>query len=99
LNFSKTIIILSFQSFVKQDDFVARQLSPSYFAGATLDIAPKLIGCILDVNGVSGRIVEVEAYTDDPASHGFRRTARSSIVTRDIWICLCIFHLWCKLLC
>ena len=57
-----------------------RPLTPNFFARPTLEVAPHLIGCILEANGVSGRIVEVEAYTDDPASHGHRKTNRSSIM-------------------
>jgi DNA-3-methyladenine glycosylase len=43
------------------------------------DVAPDLVGCTLLVDGVGGRIVEVEAYDhEDPASHGYRgRTARN----------------------
>ena len=43
-------------------------------------VAPKLIGVQLYVDGVGGRIVEVEAYDhEDPAAHGFRGpTARNA---------------------
>ena len=44
-----------------------------FFARSVHDVAPELIGATLMVNGVGGRIVEVEAYDrEDPASHGFR---------------------------
>jgi DNA-3-methyladenine glycosylase len=52
----------------------------SFFSNSTLEVAPKLIGNVLEVGRCRGRIVEVEAYTDDPASHGFRRTERSAIM-------------------
>jgi DNA-3-methyladenine glycosylase len=46
-----------------------------------LEVAPELIGAELYVDGVGGRIVEVEAYHhEDPASHGYlnRKTARNA---------------------
>lgn len=45
------------------------------------DVAPALIGAELYVDGVGGRIVEVEAYDhEDPAAHGYgnRRTERNA---------------------
>jgi DNA-3-methyladenine glycosylase len=45
------------------------------------EVAPELIGAELYLDGVGGRIVEVEAYDhEDPAAHGFgnRRTVRNA---------------------
>jgi DNA-3-methyladenine glycosylase len=51
----------------------------SFFARSVHEVAPDLIGVTLLVDGVGGRIVEVEAYDqEDPASHGYRgRTPRN----------------------
>ena len=55
-------------------------LSRAFFARNVHMVAPELIGATLLVNGVGGRIVEVEAYDhEDPASHGFAgRTTRNA---------------------
>jgi DNA-3-methyladenine glycosylase len=55
-------------------------LKPDFFARSVHEVAPDLIGAMLLVDGVGGRIVEVEAYDrQDPASHGYRgRTARNA---------------------
>ncbi|MEX0815914.1 MAG: DNA-3-methyladenine glycosylase [Gaiellales bacterium] len=54
-------------------------LEREFFARSVHDVAPDLVGCALLVDGVGGKIVEVEAYDhEDPASHGYRGlTARN----------------------
>ncbi len=61
-----------------------RLVSAKFFEKPTIEVAPGLIGKILEAGGVSGRIVEAEAYTTDPASHAFRRTERSALMF-DTW--------------
>ncbi len=55
-------------------------LKRDFFARSVHEVAPDLIGATLLINGVGGRIVELEAYDqEDPASHGHRgRTARNA---------------------
>jgi DNA-3-methyladenine glycosylase len=49
-----------------------RQLHPDDFAGPSEKVARALIGAVLLVGGVGGRIVETEAYDrTDPASHSY----------------------------
>jgi len=56
------------------------QLARDFFARSVHEVAPDLVGATLLVDGVGGRIVEVEAYDqEDPASHGFAGlTARNA---------------------
>lgn len=50
----------------------AALLRRAFFARSVHDVAPDLLGAELLVDGVGGRIVEVEAYDhEDPAAHGF----------------------------
>jgi DNA-3-methyladenine glycosylase len=51
-----------------------------FFARSVHEVAPDLVGAKLLVDGVGGRIVEVEAYDhEDPAAHGYRgRTERNA---------------------
>jgi DNA-3-methyladenine glycosylase len=61
-------------------------LPRSFFARPTLTVARALLGCTLHHRLGDqvrcGRVVEVEAYTDDPASHarGARRTPRNAVM-------------------
>jgi DNA-3-methyladenine glycosylase len=55
-------------------------LSRDFFARSVHDVAPELVGVTLLVDGVGGKIVEVEAYDhEDPAAHGYAgQTARNA---------------------
>jgi DNA-3-methyladenine glycosylase len=57
-------------------------LRRSFFARSVHEVALDLIGVTLLVDGVGGRIVEVEAYDqEDPASHAYRgRTSRNAVM-------------------
>ncbi len=61
-----------------------RLVSRSFLARDVLMVAPDLIGRVLvdSDSGVAVRLTEVEAYAGplDPASHAFRRTARSEVM-------------------
>jgi DNA-3-methyladenine glycosylase len=59
-----------------------RPLHQAFFARSVHKVAPELIGATLLVDGVGGRIVEVEAYHHtDPAAHSFRGpTPRNAVM-------------------
>jgi DNA-3-methyladenine glycosylase len=58
------------------------KLRRSFFDRPVLKVAPELIGATLLVNGVGGRIVELEAYHHtDPAAHSYRGpTERNAVM-------------------
>jgi DNA-3-methyladenine glycosylase len=59
----------------------ARALTRRFFDRDALDVAPELLNKVLAGNGVSARLVEVEAYRadEDPGSHAYRgRTPRNA---------------------
>lgn len=58
----------------------SKLLPPEWFAADAVSLAPKLLGKILRYGNCAGKIVEVEAYMTDPASHAFRITERSKIM-------------------
>ena len=52
-------------------------LPPDFYARSVLDVAPDLIGCVVTHAGVSGVIVETEAYHEtEPACHAFAGLTR-----------------------
>ena len=56
-------------------------LTRPFFARSVHEVAPDLIGATLLIDGVGGRIVEVEAYHHtDPAAHSFRGTTERNAV-------------------
>lgn len=58
------------------------KLHRDFFARSVHKVAPDLIGATLMLNGVGGRIVEVEAYHHtDPAAHSFNgKTERNAVM-------------------
>ncbi|HWC85479.1 MAG TPA: DNA-3-methyladenine glycosylase [Solirubrobacteraceae bacterium] len=51
---------------------MARGLDPGFYARDVVEVARDLVGCLVERDGVSGIIVETEAYHDsEPACHAF----------------------------
>jgi DNA-3-methyladenine glycosylase len=61
---------------------MSKRLTQAFFSRSVHEVAPDLIGATLLVNGVGGRLVEVEAYHHtDPAAHSFRgQTVRNAVM-------------------
>jgi len=61
---------------------VPKRLTRSFFNRSVHEVAPDLIGVVLLVGGVGGRLVEAEAYHHtEPAAHSYRgQTERNAIM-------------------
>ena len=57
-----------------------RPLTADFFARDTRKVARDLIGAVIEVGSVAGRIVETEAYRGDPASHYVTRPRTGRIM-------------------
>src|SRR3989338_248990 len=57
-----------------------KELNKEFFSKDTLEIAKNLIGKVIEVNNFKARIIEVEAYKQDEASHAFTKTSRSQLM-------------------
>jgi DNA-3-methyladenine glycosylase len=67
---------------IRNVPLMPKRLTQAFFSRSVHEVAPDLIGATLLVDGVGGRLVEVEAYHHtDPAAHSFRGpTARNAVM-------------------
>lgn len=75
-----------------------KELPKPFFERDAVKVAKDLLGKIISVNGMKGRIVETEAYGKDPASHAFKRTERSALMFDSfgsIYVYLIYGMYWC----
>ncbi len=56
------------------------EIGIDFFARNTLDVAQDLLGKKMRYKDCAGIIVETEAYRDDPASHGVRKSRRAALL-------------------
>lgn len=75
-----------------------KELPQSFFAQDTVKTAQDLLGKIIAINGMQARIVETEAYGQDPASHAYTRTERSALMYDThghVYVYLIYGMYWC----
>src|SRR5688572_22108931 len=66
------VLLASVDTSTRRTRIMPRPLRRSFFARDVHEVAPELIGAVLNVNGAGGVIVEVEAYHHtDPAAHSY----------------------------
>jgi len=56
------------------------EIGIEFFAGNTIEVAQKILGKKMTFGECSGIIVEAEAYRDDPASHGIRKSEKTRLL-------------------
>lgn len=69
---------------VKREDIREKEeleVGIDFFARNTLEVAQDLLGKKISYRGCEGIIVETEAYRDDPASHGVRKSEKARLLT------------------
>ena len=80
---------------------MARALTRKFFDRDALAVAPELLNKVLVGNGVSARLVEVEAYRadEDPGSHAFngrtRRNASMFAAPGTLYVYFSYGNHWC----